>query len=101
MGNMKDALLKAGLKPSKFENQRRWRPKKDQKKREIHQKQRNFCELCQTIQPDVEMYKHNNASINGNWICIRCADRNFIPDKTRVTNQSDFSKRGMFRREFI
>ena len=101
MSSLKDALLKAGLKSSKKENERQRRGKwMDVKKSVVHQEQRNYCEVCESIQPDVEKYKHRNPVVTGEWICASCADKNMIDDKFRVTAQSDFSIRKIFRREF-
>ena len=59
MSSMKDALIKAGFTPKKGENEREKRKQWDKvKKSVIHQEQRNFCEVCESIQPDVEHYKH-------------------------------------------
>ena len=102
MKSLKDALLKAGLKeiynPKKF-NERPKVAKKEQTKTMVHQKQRNFCEECQQVRPDVEHYKHRNPTTNAYWICLRCVDRLKIPDKFRTTAQSDTNIKGMFRRE--
>lgn len=158
MSSLKDALLKAGLKPSKMENERpkfsknsadaqgqNQTPAKSQgstqdrpyippkakaqdrpyvppqakvkdrpyvpptthikiqepvKKIHSHQATRNFCEVCDRTQPDVEYFKHRNPTVQANWICISCADKNEIPDSTRTTAQSDMSKKKMFRRSF-
>ena len=101
MSSLKDALLKAGLKSSKKENDRQRRGKwMDVKKSVVHQEQRNYCEVCESIQPDVERYKHRNPIVSGEWICVSCADKNMIDDKFRVTAQSDFSIKKIFRREF-
>ena len=56
--------------------------------------------MCESIQPDVERYKHRNPIIQAQWICVSCADKNMIDDKFRVTVQSDFSIKKIFRREF-
>ncbi|MBT7765879.1 MAG: hypothetical protein HN730_01910, partial [Bdellovibrionales bacterium] len=74
--------------------------KKPKTKTEQHQRQRNFCEHCQQISPDVEFYNHRNPTVSAKWICAPCADKNQIADDFRTTNQSDFSKKGIFRREF-
>lgn len=101
MSSLKDALLKAGLKSSKNENDRQKRKNwVEVKKSVIHQEQRNYCEVCESIQPDVERYKHRNPVIDAQWICVSCADKNMIDDKFRVTVQSDFSIKKIFRREF-
>jgi translation initiation factor 2 beta subunit (eIF-2beta)/eIF-5 len=103
MKGLKDALLKAGLKatPDKKEiNKRQKTPKKKITSEIKNQVQRNFCEDCDQIQPDVELYKHRNASTDAEWICIRCADRLMIADRFRKTAQSDTSIRKIFRREY-
>ena len=98
---MKDALIKAGFTPKKGENEREKRKQWDKvKKSVIHQEQRNFCEVCESIQPDVEHYKHRNPTVDAQWICVSCADKNLIDDKFRVTAQSDFSIKKLFKREF-
>ena len=96
--SMKDALLKAGLKSSKVENERKQKITKDKTKVEKHQEKRNFCEVCEAIHPDVERFKHKNPRIDAQWICVNCADKNEIHDKFRVTHQSDFSKQGRYQR---
>lgn len=98
--SLKDALLKAGLKPTKSQNEREYKPKKDIKKSEVHQATRNFCEVCELIQPDVERFVHKNPTIDAEWICNRCADRAEIHDQFRMTNQSDSAKKKCYRREF-
>ena len=102
MGNsLKDALKKAGLNSSRSENERDKRGKFEKVKKSVsHQQQRNYCEVCNSVQPDVERYKHRNPTIDAQWICCACADRNQISDNFRVTNQSDFAIKKMFRREF-
>jgi len=101
VSSLKDALLKAGLKSSKNENERQKRKNwVEVKKSVVHQEQRNYCEVCESIQPDVERYKHRNPVIDAQWICVSCADKNMIDDKFRVTVQSDFSIKKVFRREF-
>ena len=101
MGDLKSALLKAGFKASKSENERQKRePWLKAKKSVKHQEQRNYCEVCETIQPDVEKYKHRNPTVEAEWICVSCADKNLIDDKFRVTSQSDFSIKKTFRREY-
>ncbi len=103
MGNsLKDALEKAGLKSSRRKNERKRKPRISGQPKAIekHQQQRNFCDCCEKTAPDVEFYKHNNQSIKARWLCIVCADKNFIPDDTRQSNQSDFAMRGTFRRGY-
>ncbi len=98
--SMKEALLNLGLKSSKSQNEREKRPAKSLKETEKHQQSRNFCEVCELVQPDVEKYKHRNPTIDAEWICAACADKNQILDDFRHTHQSDFAKKGRFRREF-
>ena len=102
MGSLKDALLKAGLKETakpKDQNFRENVPKKKTTESVSHQEQRNFCEECQQVRPDVEQYFHRNPTTQAEWICVRCADQLKIPDQFRQSAQSDTSKRQMFRRE--
>ncbi len=102
MGIMKDALLKAGLKPTatpKDQNQREKVAKKQMTEAVVHQEQRNFCEECNQVRPDVEFYQHRNPTTDAEWICVKCADKLKIPDACRKTAQSDTSVKKMFRRE--
>ncbi len=96
--SLKEALLKAGFQSSKIENERVRKVKKEKTKTEKHQEHRNFCEVCETIQPDVERFKHRNPRIDAEWICANCADKNDILDQFRLTNQSDFARSGRYRR---
>jgi|GEM_PF-613239 len=98
--SLKDALLKAGLKATKSENERARKPKKEQLGSEKHQYSRNFCEACNTTQPDVEKFDHRNRLIDAKWICSNCADKLEIVDDYRVTHQSQFAKQGKFRRQY-
>jgi hypothetical protein len=100
--SLKDALEKAGLKTSKPDNVSKKKPKSIDtlKASEKHQQQCNFCDCCKKTAPDVEFYKHNNQSLQANWLCIVCADKHFIPDEARQSNQSDFAMRGTFRRRY-
>lgn len=98
--SMKDALLKAGYKTAKMENERPKVNAKQKTQTQVHQEERNFCEVCNSVQPDVERYKHRNALIDAQWICTKCADENMIHDKFRVTAQSDYSKKKIFSRRF-
>lgn len=98
--SLKDALMNAGFRSTKLENHRDSGRGRVQKKSEIHQKTRNFCEHCQNIYPDVERYKHRNPTTEAEWICVACADKLMIDDQFRVTHQSDFAKKNMFRRYF-
>jgi hypothetical protein len=102
--SLKDALLKAGMKATPViskrpkENQRAFIKKKTDDQR--NQEQRNFCEVCETICPDVEYYAHHIPSLTARWICCRCADIKMIPDSCRQTAQSDVCRKGIFKREF-
>jgi hypothetical protein len=102
MGSLKDALLKAGLKPTatpKSQNEREVIHKKKVTESIVHQEQRNFCEECQQVRPDVELYYHRNPTTEAEWICVKCADQLKIADSFRQTAQSDTSIKKMFRRE--
>ena len=98
--SLKDALTKAGFSSSKTVNERERKLKKEKTKVEKHQEHRNFCEVCEFIQPDVERFKHRNPRIDAQWICSNCADINEILDEFRVTNQSDSARSGMYRRYY-
>ncbi len=101
MSSMKDALIKAGFKPKQAENERYKRAHWEKvKKSVVHQEQRNYCEVCDSVQPDVERYKHRNPTVKAQWICVSCADKSLIDDKYRVTAQSDFSIKKLFKREY-
>lgn len=102
MGSLKDELMKAGLKATqkpKAANEREQIKKKQITEAIIHQEQRNFCEECQQVLPDVELYYHRNPTTEAEWICVKCADRLKIQDSFRQTAQSDTSIKKMFRRE--
>lgn len=103
MASLKDALLKAGMRPTepvKKQNEREKVAKKKMTEEISHQSQRNFCEECNQVRPDVEKYKHRNPTTEAEWICVRCADQLQILDKFRMTAQSDTSIKKMFRREY-
>ena len=53
MGSLKDALIKAGVTTAKTPNLRVKIDKKEKTKTITHQEQRNFCEVCDQVQPDV------------------------------------------------
>jgi hypothetical protein len=98
--SLKDALLKAGLTATKGQNDRDFKPEKVKTKTEKHQEHRNFCDVCELIHPDVERFKHKNPTIDAEWICLNCADKEEIDDRFRVTNQSEFAKTKRYRRFF-
>jgi RNase P subunit RPR2 len=93
--SLKDALLKAGLSSATTQNERKQKVKT---KVEAHQEKRNFCEVCETTQPDVERFVHKNHRVEVEWICLNCADKNEIHDKFRKTAQSDFNRQGRYQR---
>jgi hypothetical protein len=102
MKSLKDQLLAAGLKATanpKDHNVREKVAKKKVTETVLHQEQRNFCEECQQVRPDVELYHHRNPTTEAEWICVRCADQLKISDTCRKTAQSDTSIKKMFRRE--
>lgn len=103
MASLKDALLKVGLKgtePVKKVNEREKIKKKEMTEEISHQVQRDYCENCQNIYPDVEFYKHRNPTTDAEWICLKCADQLQLQDKFRMTAQSNSSIKGLFRREY-
>ncbi|HXH75913.1 MAG TPA: hypothetical protein VNJ08_13160 [Bacteriovoracaceae bacterium] len=102
MKSLKEQLLAAGLSATpnpKEQNQREKIAKKKVTESVVHQEQRNYCEECQQVRPDVELYHHRNPTTEAEWICVRCADQLKIPDTFRKTAQSDTSIKKMFRRE--
>ncbi len=100
MSSMKDALKKAGFATAKAENERQKKFVKEKTKTEKQQEHRNYCEVCDTTQPDVERFNHRNARIDAEWICSNCADKNEILDQFRFTNQSDSARSGRYRRYY-
>jgi len=106
MGSLKDAMLKAGIKPTavpkeqKSVNHREKIAKKKITETVVHQEQRNFCEACEQVLPDVELYDHFNPTTDAQWICVRCADQLQIKDSCRRSAQSDTSIKKLFRREY-
>lgn len=101
--SLKAAFLKAGIKPAsdaKSQNVREKVTKKNMSETVVHQGQRNYCEVCDQVRPDVELYHHRNPTTEAEWICVKCADQLQILDKFRKTAQSDTSIKKMFKREF-
>jgi len=66
----------------------------------LHQSVRTQCEQCSLMYPDVEKYEHTNRVISVQWLCCRCADEHMISDEFRVTFQSEYSQKGVFRRHY-
>ncbi|RLA62828.1 MAG: hypothetical protein DRQ88_05445 [Epsilonproteobacteria bacterium] len=101
MSSLKDQLMKAGfkstekvkVKKTRFDNTRK-------KKTHSHHGHRTFCENCKGILPDVEFYDHRVPEVTGKWICTDCADKNWVPDETRKTAQSEAARRNIFKRNF-
>ncbi|MBF0315070.1 MAG: hypothetical protein HQK52_16725 [Oligoflexia bacterium] len=60
----------------------------------------NFCDSCKKTSSDVELYEHDIKCLTGKWLCCMCADKLKIPDTCRQTNQSEFARKRMFRREY-
>lgn len=98
--SLKDQLMSAGFRSGKAENLRESAKGRERKQSEKHQVTRNFCEHCELIQPDVERYKHRMPTTEAEWICLGCADKLMIEDRFRFTQQSDVSKKNMFKRFF-
>ena len=105
--SLKEALLKAGLQSAKPES-KKVKPSpapsvksfEEKKRLHTHQDHQIQCQVCNRIQPDVEYYKHNLPQVHVHWICCQCADNLFIMDECRETMQSEFARKGMFRRNF-
>lgn len=98
--SLKDALLKAGLRSAKVENERKSKQGREIKQSEKHQELRNYCEHCNCTQPDVEKFRHRSPFTDAQWICSACADKLEIHDNCRTTQQSEFAKNGRYRREY-
>ncbi|MBF0206505.1 MAG: hypothetical protein HQK53_06415 [Oligoflexia bacterium] len=75
------------------------RDQASEQRSQLHQRH-SFCDSCRKTLPDVEYYEHDIKNICGKWLCCLCADKLKIPDSFRQTNQSDFSKKRIFRREY-
>lgn len=99
---LKQALIDAGLVTKKDlvrEKVKEQHLKKSPKMREDHI--RIICEVCGKSAPDVERYMHKNRKIAGKeWLCIPCADENYIDDSCRTTHQSSQAKAGLFIRRY-
>lgn len=104
---MKDALIKAGviskdtIEREKEKQRREKIEKKGPAQFGVHAHHiRTDCGHCKKSSPDIEFYEHTNRSIEAKWLCIPCADKAWIKDECRQTNQSSHAKAGRFRREF-
>ncbi len=107
MSSLKDALKEAGFKTTvdkkKKQNQQKHHltKKKGEGNKKIHKHHsRYFCDDCNATSPDVEHYKHSIRTLDAEWLCVMCADKHSIHDDCRQTQQSDFSKRKVFRRGY-
>jgi hypothetical protein len=105
--SLKEALIKAGVvsKDSIDRDKEKARKAKIEKKgplqHGVHAHHiRTDCGHCHKSSPDVEYYEHSNRSIEAKWLCSTCADKAWIKDETRQTNQSSQAMSGKFRREF-
>lgn len=105
--SLKDALIKAGVISKdtierEKEKERREKIQKlgpEQKGVHMHH-MRTDCDNCKRNTSDVEYYEHTNRSVDGKWFCVECADKLWIKDECRQTNQSSHAKSGFFRRQF-
>ena len=83
MGNsLQDALLKAGLKTGKGDNERKKKSERSKQPKKIierHHQQRNFCESCKKTAPDVEFYNHNIPSIKSKVALYRMCGQALYP----------------------
>ncbi len=105
MDQLKNALMKAGLKksaePKKEEPKpvKSISPQKEAKKFEENQV-RTDCEYCHKYTSDVEYYRHNNKFVEVRWLCMKCADEYRILDEFRQTHQSSDARSGRFIRQY-
>lgn len=58
------------------------------------------CGACRSPSPDVEYYAHDRKGLSARWLCAVCADKFMISDEGRLTNQSDLSRKNLFKREY-
>ncbi len=105
--SLKDAMIKAGIVKQDNLDREKEKERRDKIEKKgpgqfgIHAHHiRTDCAQCKKNSPDVEFYEHSNRSIEAKWLCIRCADKAWIKDDCRHTNQSSHAKAGKFRREF-
>ncbi|MBK9294378.1 MAG: hypothetical protein IPM57_08020 [Oligoflexia bacterium] len=95
---MKDALIKAGL-ISKEQVRRDEIEKKGPQQKGVHEHHvKTHCAQCNKPAEDVEYYEHTNRSLNSKWLCVSCADKNWIHDDTRQTQQSMAARSNRFQR---
>lgn len=104
MDQLKQALLKLGLKgakPKQVEEPQKKSisPQKEAKKFQEHQI-RSDCEYCKRYSPDVEYYRHDNKFVEVRWLCMKCADEFKITDDHRQTHQSSDARGGRFIRQY-
>lgn len=104
MDQLKQALMKAGLKVSKPKPEepkvkKSFSPQKEAKKFKEDQV-RTDCEYCKKYSPDVEYYRHNNKFVEVKWLCLKCADEYKILDDCRQTHQSSDARSGRLIRQY-
>lgn len=106
MDQLKQALIKVGLKPSAPKKEdavsrpkKSISPQKEAKKFKEDQV-RSDCEYCGKYKPDVEYYMHNNKFVGVRWLCMACADEYKILDDCRQTHQSTDARSGRFIRQY-
>lgn len=103
MDQLKQALLKAGLKVNAIKKEEAPKksisPQKEAKKFKDDQV-RTDCEYCKKYSPDVEYYRHNNKFVSVRWLCMKCADEYRILDDCRQTHQSPDARSGRLIRQY-
>ncbi len=96
--SIKDALLKAGV-ISKESIRRDEIEEKGADQKGMHEHHMNtFCSQCNKTSEDVEYYEHTNRNLKSKWLCVSCADKNWIHDDCRTTQQSVLSRGNRFQR---
>jgi hypothetical protein len=86
--SIKDAMIKAGL-ISKEQIRREDIESKGPKQKGVHEHHvKTHCAQCNRPAEDVEYYEHTNRSLASKWLCVACADKHWIHDDTRQTQQS-------------
>jgi hypothetical protein len=89
------------VRPPAPEAKKSLTPEQERERRDQMQPQRiTVCGTCQRPTPDVEFYMHDRKGLSARWLCAICADKFMISDEGRLTNQSDLSRKGLFRREY-